>query len=257
MSFSLTKWYLDVVTEAGAFAIAYWGEVRWGGVHLSFSAVQSGARGVAAPWQASAHHIDPPSCDGPDICWTAAPLGVLVEGRGTTPTISQELVATPQGRISWCAELPRAAMRIQLGDRLLEGLGYVERLELTLPPWRISAHTIRWGRFVTADVSMAWIDWKGDVPLTHVFRDGARLERATVSDHAVECPEGVTLTMNDSRVITSDRVGGLLAPLRALQSLMAPIARLHQTRWLSRGTLTQPGRPPVVGWVIHELVTFQ
>jgi hypothetical protein len=257
VSFSLTKWYLDVVTEAGAFAIAYWGEVRWGGLHLCFSAVQSGARGAAAPWQTSARDFAPPSRDGSAIRWIAAPLDVRIDGHGTIPSVTQELLATAQGRISWCAELPRAAMRVQLGDRVLEGLGYVERLELSMLPWRVPADTIRWGRFVTADVSMAWIDWKGDVPITHVFRDGARLERATVSDHTVGCPDGVTLTVNDSRVITNDHVGGLLAPLSALQSLMAPIARLHQTRWLSRGTLTQPGRPPVVGWVIHELVTWQ
>lgn len=258
MSFSLTKWYLDVVTEAGDFAIAYWGEVRWGRLHPHFSAVQVGTRNsVVAPWQASAHAIDPPSRNDSTIDWTAAPLGVLVEGRGTTPSITKELVATPHGHVTWCAELPRAAMRVRIGERLFEGLGYVERLDLTLLPWRIPADTIRWGRFVATDASLVWIDWQGEVPLTHVFRDGVRLDGTTVSDQEVSTPDGSTLTLHDAQVITNDHVSGLLAPLHVLQSIMAPIAGLHQTRWLSRGTLTQPGRGPLEGWVIHELVQWR
>jgi hypothetical protein len=32
VSFSLTKWYLDLVTDDGGVAIAYWAEVRWKGL---------------------------------------------------------------------------------------------------------------------------------------------------------------------------------------------------------------------------------
>ena len=258
MSFALTKWYFDVVTDDGDYAIAYSGEVRWGRLRPHFSAVQVGSHALGpTPWRTSAHDVGPPCCDASGIRWNAAPLDVLIEGQRATPPITHELLATSQGRVTWSAALPRAAMRVHVGDRVLQGLGYVERLDLTLLPWRILADTIRWGRFVAADASLVWIEWQGDVPVNVVFQGGVPIDGATIADDAVTCPDGTTLSMTDSRLITDDRVSGLLAPLAMLQAIMSPIGKLHQTRWLSRGTLQRPGMPPSVGWVIHEVVEWR
>lgn len=258
MSFSLTKYYFDVVTDDGDFAIAYWGEVRWGRLRPCFSALQCGSHSKGAgPWRASAATIGPP-CSESGIRWHAAPLDLLVEGRRcATPAITHELLNTPQGRVAWSAELPRATMRVQVGDRILEGIGYVERLDLTLLPWRIPADTIRWGRFVAPDAAMVWIEWQGEVERNVVFRDGALLEGARITDTAIACPDGTTLTMHDPQLLTDERVSGLLAPLEILKTIMSPIGRLHQRRWLSRGTLQRPGLPPSSGWVIHEFVEWR
>jgi hypothetical protein len=66
----------------------------------------------------------------------------------------QRLLDSPDGVVDWHCELPRAAVRLRAGDDVLEGIGYVERLELSLLPWRIPAREIRWGRFLAEGTSV-------------------------------------------------------------------------------------------------------
>jgi len=42
VGFSLTKWYLDLVTDDGRVAIAYWAEVRWKRLRHMASAASAG-----------------------------------------------------------------------------------------------------------------------------------------------------------------------------------------------------------------------
>lgn len=257
MSFSLTKWYFDVVTAHGDFAIAYWGEVRWGRLHPHVSALQLGNRTHGPmPWRTSAQDVGPPCVEG-GIRWHADPLDLLIEGRRGAPSVTRELLATSQGRITWTAELPRAAMRMHCGHQTLEGLGYAERLDLTLLPWRIPVDTIRWGRFIAPDASLVWIEWQGDHPLTLLLRDGEPIDAAIIAEEVVTATDGTTLTITEPQLLTDDRVSGLLAPLEILQTIMSPIGKLHQRRWLSRGLLQRPGLPPSTGWVIHEFVEWR
>lgn len=257
MSFSLTKWYFDVVTERGDFAIAYWGEVRWGRLRPHFSAVQLGGREHGPmPWRTSAQEVGPP-CVEEGIRWHADPIDLLVQGRRCAPSVTHELLATPQGKVTWSAEFPRATMRVHCGDQLLEGLGYAERLDLTLLPWRIPADTIRWGRFIAPDASLIWIEWQGDHPLSLLIRDGVTIDAGVITEQVVRATDGTTLTLTEAQLLTDERASGLLAPLEILKTIMSPIGQLHQRRWLSRGTLQRPGWPPCSGWVIHKFVEWR
>ncbi len=258
MAFSLTKWYLDVVTEEGGVAIAYWGELRWGRLRPRFSGVfvDAGA-GVRTSWRWSGQVVAPPVPDANGLAWSAAPLAVAVAGTRHEAGFARRLLETPQGTIDWCCELPRAAMRIQVGDRVLEGLGYAERLDLTLLPWRIPADEIRWGRFLAPGASVVWIEWRGETPRQVVFRDGQLVAATLVSEAVVAGSDGWKLALEERRVLSDDRMGGLLAPLELLRSVVRPIAKVQQTRWLSRGTLQAAGTGPIEGWAIHELVRWR
>lgn len=258
MAFSLTKWYLDVVTEEGSVAIAYRGELRWGRLRPQFSGVFVDAGGGArTPWRMSGRSVAPPVLDADGLVWSAAPLDLRVAGIRQEAGFAHRLLETTQGTIDWRCELPRAAMRIQVGDRVLEGHGYAERLDLTLLPWRIPADEIRWGRFLAPGASVVWIEWRGETPLRVVFRDGRLVAATLVSEALVAGSEGWTLALEEHRVLSADRLGGLLAPLKPLSAVVAPIAAVQQTRWLSRGTLRANGTGPVEGWAIHELVRWR
>ena len=59
------------------------------------------------------------------------------------------------GSIVWTCLQPGSRVNISLGDRQLAGLGYAECLSVTLPPWRLPLSELRWGRFVSAEHSLA------------------------------------------------------------------------------------------------------
>lgn len=255
MGFSLTKWYLDVVTDDGRLAIAYWAEVRWNRLRQPLCALMlySGTEG-AGPWQFSGRPVAPPVLHADGLRWNAEPLELTMHFVRREPAFRQRLLETKDGVLDWYCEIPRADVRLRAGDTVLEGIGYAERLELGVLPWRIPADEIRWGRFLAPQTSVVWIDWRGDVPRQLVFQDGRLAPTASISDARIQFGGGSELVLLEPRVISADVLGGLLRPLEALGTLVAPIAHTHQTRWLSRGELQGGAAAPVRAWALHELV---
>jgi hypothetical protein len=165
VSFSMTKWYLDVVTNEGGVAIAYWAEVRWQHLRQPLCGLLlRPAGGTAKPWRFSGRRVAPPVLEDGRLRWSAPPLGLSVELERLEPGFPHRLLHSPAGVVDWSCELPRAAVRLRARDIVLEGIGYAERLELSLLPWRIPAEEIRWGRFLAEGTSVTWIEWRGECP---------------------------------------------------------------------------------------------
>jgi hypothetical protein len=256
MRLRLTKYYLDVTTDQGDTVIAYWGQLQWRRLRLHFSAVQVSRAGAAlAPWRVSALDAAPPEVNAEGVRWSAPHLDLHMEGCALSPPVERRLFEGPDGSVNWVALLPRAEMCIQVGSERFRGLGYVERLDMSLPPWRLPAREVRWGRLLTANHALAWIEWRGELPLRFAILDGAVAELRDLSDQAVHGERGWVARLDDPQVIGDDAVGGLLAPFSHLRRLMAPITHWQQLRWRSRATLSVDGQPPEVGWAIHERVT--
>lgn len=254
-NFSLTKWYLDVVAQDGSVAISYWADIRWKSVRHSFCGLLlRPADGDASPWRFIARRVAPPRRDALGVRWEANPLELSAEFARREPSFDHRLLENTEGTIDWHCEVPRADVRIRIGNTVLEGTGYAERLELTLLPWRIPADDIRWGRFLAADTSIVWIDWRGSHPLHLIFHNGRLIPATAISEQGIQLEHGRQLVLTGARVINADALGGLLAPLNVLRPMVEPIARVHQTRWLSRGTMTGETTGARCGWALHELV---
>jgi len=141
---------------------------------------------------------------------------------------------------------------------VVSGLGYAERLTLSLAPWRLPIDELRWGRWIAAEGgrSIVWIDWRGAQPLTAVFVDGVRQGAATVDDDRVAAADA-SLVLTDQRTLHQ-------RALRDVIGAVGPLARVFPTswldvedcKWMSLGTLHGAGAPPETGWAIHEHVRF-
>lgn len=256
VGFSLTKWYFDVVTDDGRLAIAYWAEVRWNRLRQPFCALLlSPGAARAGEWLFSGRRVPAPASDAGGLRWNAEPLALTIDFIRREPAFQQRLLETKTGVLDWCCEIPRADVRLRAGETTLEGVGYAERLELGVLPWRIPADEIRWGRFLSSRTSVVWIDWRGDAPQHFVFHDGRLTRPASISDEQIQFGNGWQLALHKSRIVTDEALGGLLRPLERLRSLVAPIARVHQTRWLSRGELYEAAAITERGWSLHEMVS--
>src|SRR2546423_3960326 len=85
--------------------------------------------------------------------------------------------------------VPRARSEISFGARSgisfggrLEGLGYAERLTMTIPPWRLPFEELRGGRFLSDGDALVWINWRGAHTLNLSFPNGVCVEDALVKD---------------------------------------------------------------------------
>jgi hypothetical protein len=196
--------------------------------------------------------------EGATIQWQTKSLRITGVWEGLDPPFEATIYDSSEGSVNWRCLHPRARATIQLGrGRVLEGFGYVERLEMTLAPWKLPLQELRWGRFLSDSASLVWIDWKGTHSRRIVLRNGL-LESASVINES-----NVALNGNgDLRLVTGDvlRNGALgetaLAIIPGLKRLFPKkFLSVRECKWLSRAEL-RLGDSISSGWAIHEVVKW-
>ena len=257
MRFALTKWYVDVVTDDGRAAIAYWASVRAAGVAHAVSGLLRASAEGRAERTFTLHGSSAPVWSGDRLRWTSPALGVSLEAQRVVGAFEHPLLETSSGALDWCCEAPLARVRIATASEVIEGDGYVERMELGVAPWTLPVTRIIWGRWTGPGRSLVWIRWEGPHPLQLVWLDGALLAGAVPTPEGVDLGARGSLSLQDNAVITDATVREQLRPLAPLRRLVDKVAHHRQTRWRARGTLRETGRDELTGWVIHEAVEWK
>ena len=254
--FQLSKYYFDCVTPAGDAIIAYAANLNWQGLVLSYASTLIAPMDGAPYSNTSLERFVLPRGDATGLNWEHAGLEFRGRWASTDPRLQQDLLTTDDGVVAWNCQAHRAGASIACGNRAFEGLGYVEHLRLTLAPWRLPIHCLRWGRFISATDSLVWIQWRGPRPLDLLFHNGVMVPAATIEDRRV-CGPNFALEMPRPRVL---RDGSLLTTaLASLQRFASffprSILQTQETKWLSQATLRTPAGDSS-GFAIHELVLF-
>jgi len=253
-SFTLAKLYADCVSPAGDVAIVYAGNVSWRSLRLSLSGVtrfDRDGRGSDS-WSLSGGSV---THEGRELHWhhgdSSFDAASSVDGFHAT------LFATEAGSVAFDCFVPDGAATVTHRGTTLEGRGYAERLELTIPPWELPIDSLRWGRFTGGDESLVWIEWRGAHPLSRVFRHGAAVDGAAIRSDLIELPDSTRLTLGEPRVLRSGPLGGLRGAVSDLVAQLPAIARFHETKWVRAGRLERNGIVVSEGWVIDEDVRLR
>jgi hypothetical protein len=254
-SFFLVKWYMDCVADSGDAAIVYCAELRWRGLHAAYSSVLS-VDGASVEAHASMARYRLSSTDG-EILVELPRLGVSSRWEASAAPFEQTVYEDASGSVLWNCQQPRASAHLRIGDRELAGLGYAERLTVTLPPWRLPMSRLRWGRFVSPGDSLAWIDWQGPYSTSFAVHNGVRCETLSVSDSEVAMRDA-TLRMEESFPLRAGRLGSTILPGAPALRKMLPrsLANIEEYKWRSRGILNAQGHSGN-GWAIHEVVHWK
>ena len=258
--FCLSKWYLDAVGESGEVFIGYRAALQWRRVAVSYAATLTGGA-LESRTRSTMRSEEEPILRMGSLAWTSSALEVDGCWRQAAAPIERTLYASPEGAVVWRCLVPSAQAEVRSRSSILSGLGYVEHLSMTLPPWRLPIDTLRWGRFLSPEHSVVWIDWRreGD-DRTWIFVDGAEARCGRVSEEEIffeggrlRLPMPGRLTLRDGRLSHLLRSPSL--PLR--RSFDARALAIHETKWRTRGVLECSGAPPSEGWVIHEIVRLR
>lgn len=252
--FSLVKWYMDCVTEAGETAILYSADLRWRGMHASYSNVLiADLKTVTTRSSMKRAHLSPHL----DRLVVELPqLNVSGTWKATAPPVEHLMFEDSRGSVLWNCLQPAAYAHITAGDRELNGPGYAECLTLTLPPWQLPLRRLRWGRFVSPHDSLAWIDWQGPYSFSLAVHNGHKTEPLTISDSTVALDDA-TLHIDELYSLRSGRLGSTILPGAPTLRKLLPhsLFDIDEKKWRSRGTLDTKDHQSQ-GWVIHEVVDW-
>ncbi|KCV82027.1 hypothetical protein ATO10_09278 [Actibacterium atlanticum] len=249
---------MDAVTEAGEYFIGYFAELQFAGLYLCYAdTVHSvGIRG----------HSQGPKFDrkgapvaaGKSLKWHHAGLGVDGQWEPLCYPVHKELLSSPDGRVDWHCMQPGSRVHLSTaGGMHVEALGYCERLDLDILPWRLGLQELIWGRFVSETDTIVWIEWKGEHPRWLLFHNGAPVTLASLCQSHVQGPD-FRLEIEPVETLRQGHLGpNILSKVPAVHKLApAALLQVHEHKQLGRGALTFQNGKVIEGWVIHETVVW-
>lgn len=255
--FRLSKWYLDCVTDEGDASICYAGEAKWAFLRIHYSSLLKTTGNHVGISQTLRRQTPPEVLQG-SIRWESKALRIFGEWRPsladdqTLRELRNTIFASEEGSIDWRCLVPCGPACI--GTR--SGLGYVEHLTMTVPPWQFPTCTLRWGRFTSHSHSLIWIDCLGEFSRRLVYLNGFEATAAAIHDDLLELTNGMRVTMDRSLTIRQGHLGTTVLSAIPGKALPARILRVNEHKWRSRARLEHATGPPVEGWAIHERVDW-
>jgi hypothetical protein len=250
--FELSKWYADCVSEEGDALIAYSGQLRYRRFSVSYDSV------LAPPVSAHSLRRSPVSAGENEVTWSAPALDFRGRWHRLDAEIRETVYRSDAGAVEWHCMLPKAAAAVELGSRKLGGLGYVERLRLTVPPWRLPIARLRWGRFLSERNTLIWIDWEGEFRSRIVYWNGQRVHAASVENGGLVLEDGTHARFDCGKILRQGKLGStVLHTIPGLEKIAPPrIFLMDECKWLSCATLECAGQEPDTAWCIHEEVLW-
>lgn len=259
-TFALTKWYFDCVADDGRVAIGYCAGLTSPRLSLTWQALTVWKDDRRTFERSSLATSSMPSRTNNQITWTAPALGCSIEAHTNQPAAALRLLQTATGFVDWRCEAPLARVVIQTaGSTPLQGLGYVECLEMTIPPWQLPIRELRWGRWADSECahSIVWIDWRAETPRTWGLIDGVSAPVLDVRDDRVDL-QSSTLTLTRASTLSSRALEDVLTRIPPLHTIVPrSLLQLREEKWVSRGTWRRPGEADTAGLAIHERVVFR
>jgi hypothetical protein len=245
---------MDCVTERGETAILYCADLSWRGISASYSSVLL----------ADEHAIDTQSSmkryrlssSGDRISVEFPRLQVQGTWNATAAPVQHTMYKDARGSVRWNCLQPGSSVHVTVGERELSGLGYAECLTLTLPPWQLPLRQLRWGRFVSPQDSLAWIDWQGSYSTSIAVYNSRKCEPLSISDTEVVLNDA-RLTLDQPLSLRSGRLGATVLSGAPMLRILLPdsLSNIEERKWRSRATLETPDRQSQ-GWAIHEVVNW-
>lgn len=257
--FSLTKWYLDLVTDQGTALIVYAATLEWAALRVGYASTFLARPGAQPLEQRAWSHVQMPAIDGETLRFAHDGLGFQGEWTREAPSLDATLLDDSDGRLDWRCFTPSGKATATLVGEPIAGRGYAECITMTRLPWTLPLRRLRWGRYASAAHSAVWIDWSNGAPRRWVWFDGASQPAAILEEDSVSGLEsrwGIQLrsvrTLCDRRAL--EVISVQLRPLADLP--IGPLKHMLETKFLKRGTLSHDGVQVDDGWVIDELVAW-
>lgn len=257
MGFRIEKWYFDAHTDDGDAFIGYAARLTWKSVNVHYNGYTFSPSNSSKIFNANSFSSGKfPDRNGNVISWKFNK--VEAQWHKEDEAFGELLLNEEKGQINWDVLLPSAKAIIKFNtDKIRHGVGYVEKIVLTLPPWDIPIQELFWGRFLGPKHTLIWIRWRGPVPKFLVYFKGERYCAGDISTDKIQF-ENYSLDFTSKRTLRKGTILETVFKRFPAIARMFPrkIFSLTENKWLSDAVLTHNGNVLCYGKAIHEHVIW-
>lgn len=182
--FKLKKFYYDGIDLSGNAFILYKADLQILGVSIPYSAIivsegnQTHEKSVLG---SSINDLQTFENEKLNVSGKWQPIDFQL------PT--QILLNQKGKKITWHCFLPKGKFLLKNQGKSFSGLGYGEVLEMNFAPWKMPISELKWGRYLSENHHIIWIEWIGEQPLKKVFWNGNEVKNAQISDSGISIAE--------------------------------------------------------------------
>lgn len=249
----ISKWYCDLTTEEGSAIIGYWARLEWGPFRLSCASYLLSRPGQALVTREILWGSPEPVNDNGVMTWSCPRLGLQGQWRTRELPISLRLLENSQGVVDWHCLMPEAQAQLTIDGVTWTGQGYVERLSMTVVPWRLPFAQLRWGRALAPGRHCVWIDWLGGEERSWTILNGRLVRAAYCNDEALMLADGRHVALKQHRTLRDGTIGEVIQNIPLLGQLIpGRLRNARETKWLSHALWSDGLEGPA----IHEVIRW-
>jgi len=259
-SFHLTKWYLDCVSERGDLVIGYSALLQLGLLKFPLAGRLYRIDGRTENAASLTRRWLQPQQDSGSLTWNCPKLDIQGVWKPLSAPVQRVLLEDATGSVVWDCVQPSADVTVRLsGGSEIRGLGYAERMEITVPLWKLGIRTLQWGRFVSKSDSVVWIVWHGQRPLSLLIHNGIEIPDGKVEQDRIILKQDRQLIMDEPQILRQGVINDTALSSIPLVRAVLPkwLRKIDEQKWLCRGRLELADGISTHGWVIHERVSFE
>lgn len=177
--FKIKKHYFDGIDESGNAIILYSAKLEIFGIKIPYSScIFSSSNKIFEKSTLKKSLVENQKIENKKLNFSGT-------WQNLEKPVSEILIDEDSKYLKWNCHTPKAKFKLNLNDELFEGLGYAETLEMNFAPWKLPISELKWGRFLSENNCVIWIEWIGEKPLKKIFWNGKPIENAEISDSGI------------------------------------------------------------------------
>jgi hypothetical protein len=257
VKFELKKYYFDCITNNKSAFIGYAAKVRYGFLRFNYGTIIIKEKNKKE-YQKQCFSFGKIKYQKNRILWKNNQLNLNAVWANSNKIKKKKLFNNKEGIIEWQCLKPNAKAKIDINGKKFNGRGYVEKLHLTIPPWKLPFNKLYWGRFISDNKKdyRIWISWFGKTNKNWLFLNKG-ISNCIIKEGFIEGKNEKLILKKIGTIKSGNVLNSLLKNFYFLSFLFPRNSqKIIENKYLSKGMLISLDKKKKYGVCINELVKW-
>jgi hypothetical protein len=262
--FYINKWFLDFTGNNGEAMIFYVAKLVWNGLSASYTSWLNYDPLSGVKVKSRYRNVHFPEKNDHTITWSDYGFKVSGIWKSRTQPVQSRIFDSEEGYLDWFCFQPVSKVKLKIKGKSIEGSGYAEQLIMTVPAWKIPMDELRWGRMVSDENNLVWIELRENERKKWLWINGEKEDNCVIEDDSISVPaKNLILELDKKAVLESEKkifsvVQKIIRYIPGFNKIIPlQFIMADEYKWLSTGRLKIDGQLVSEGKAIHERVNFK